>query len=165
MLRVVMYGPDPAENRRVRELLADILWEAEITPVFREFSGAREPFFAYVKNNPYLVILVIQPGAAGVETARLAKEANPETRIVWFSDRDYALYAFDLRLTFFGLLPVCRKKMESALKACCVPRGYPPWSDTLSLPQVTLLPQQRIQPAAAKKRPSRAPGPQDSAPE
>lgn len=56
MLRIVMYGSDKNENRRVRKLLEDILWEAEITPVFREFTGERKPFFAYVKNNPYLVM-------------------------------------------------------------------------------------------------------------
>ena len=140
MLRIVMYGPDTEENHRIRELLEDILWEAEITPVFKEFNGEREPFFAYVKNNPYLVMLVTQTGLEGKETVRLAKEKNPETRIVWFSDQDYALYAFDLRLTFFGLLPVSRKKMESALNNCCHSRRYPPWSGTLSLPQTTLYP-------------------------
>lgn len=144
MLRIVLYGPDPAENHRVRELLEDILWEAGITPVLREFSGRREPFFAYVKNNPYLVMLVLQPGAAGAETVQLAKGANPETRIVWFSDRDYALYAFDLHLTFFGLFPASREKIESALNACCASRRYPPWSDTLSLPHIPCFSQQPI---------------------
>lgn len=142
MLRIVMYGPDETENHRVRAMLEDILREAEIKPVCREFTGEREPFFAYVKNNPYLVMLVTQPGPAGRETVRLAKERNPETRIVWFSDRDYALYAFELRLTFFGLFPVSRGKIESALRACCASRRYPPWSDTFSLPQTTLFAQQ-----------------------
>ena len=146
MLRVVIYGPDQTENHRVRELLEDILWEAEVTPVFREFSGERGPFFAYVKNNPYLVMLVLQPGAAGAETVRLARSANPETRIVWFSDRDYALYAFDLRLTFFGLFPVSGKELESALSACCSSRRYPPWGGTLSLPHIAPFSQQRIRP-------------------
>lgn len=153
MLRVVMYGPDAAENRRVRELVSEILWEAEVTPVFREFSGERGPFFAYVKNNPYLVMLVLQPGPAGAETARLAKRTNPEARIVWFSDQDYALYAFDLRLTFFGLLPVNRSKIESAFSACCISGRYPPWGNTPSLSQTTPFPQQQINPTGNKKTP------------
>ena len=51
MLRIVMYGPDPTENHRLQELLGDILWDAQIKPVFREFTGEREPFFTYVKNK------------------------------------------------------------------------------------------------------------------
>ena len=74
MLRVVIYGPDPTENHRVRELMEDRLWGAQIKPVFKEFTGEREPFFAYVKNNPYLVMLVVQSGPAGMETVQLAKQ-------------------------------------------------------------------------------------------
>lgn len=55
MLRIVIFGPDPTENRRVRELMEDRLWCAQIKPVFKEFTGEREPFFTYVKNNPYLL--------------------------------------------------------------------------------------------------------------
>lgn len=153
MLRIVMYGPDPAENHRLQELLADILWDAQIKPVFKEFNGEREPFFAYVKNNTYLIMLVVQSGPEGMETVRLAKERNPETRIVWFSDHDYALYAFDLRLTFFGLLPASRKKMLSALNNCCHSSRYPPWSDTFSLSQTTPFPQHQIRPVGNKKTP------------
>lgn len=40
MLRIVMYGPDPAENHRLQELLADILWDAQIKPVFKEIGRA-----------------------------------------------------------------------------------------------------------------------------
>lgn len=142
MLRVVMYGPDAEENRRIRELLEDLLWDAQIKPVFREFTGEREPFFAYVKNNPYLVMLIVQSGPEGKETARLAKQANSAARLVWFSRQDYALYAFDLRLTFFGLLPVNRRKAVSALNACWYEREYPP--GVSSLPQTTLFSQRQI---------------------
>lgn len=145
MLRVVIYGPDPTENHRVRELMEDRLRGAQIKPVFKEFTGEREPFFTYVKNNPYLVMLIVQSGPEGAETARLAKAANPKTRIIWFSEQDYALYAFELDLTFFGLLPVTRSKVETALDICCTSRHYPPWNDTLSLPHTTLFSQQRIE--------------------
>ena len=137
MLRVVMYGPDKSENRRIRELLEDILWAAEIKPVFKEFTDDRDTFFTYVRHNPYLVMLVVQTGPEGVETVRLAKGANSSACLVWFSDYDYALLAFDLRLTFFGLLPVSHEKAVSALSACYYANGYPPWSDILSLAQST----------------------------
>lgn len=39
MLHIVMYGPNPTENHYIRELLGDILWEAQIKPVFKEFNG------------------------------------------------------------------------------------------------------------------------------
>ena len=145
MLRIVIYGPDVLENRRVRELLEDLIWSMQIKPVFREFSEEREPFFTYVKNNPYLVMLIVQSGPEGAETARLAKAGNPKTRIIWFSEQDYALYAFELNLTFFGLLPVNRSKVETALDICCTSRHYPPWNDTLSLSQTTLYNKPHIQ--------------------
>lgn len=144
MLRVVIYGPDGAENRRIRELLEDLLWEAEVKPVFKEFTGEQEPFFTYVRNNPYLVMLIVQSGPEGAETVRLAKQANSKARLVWFSYQDYALYAFDLRLTFFGLLPVSRGKVESALNACCISGRCPPWNDTHSLAQTAPFPQRKI---------------------
>ena len=144
MLRVVMYGPDAEENHRVRELLEDIIWSLQIKPVFREFTDEREPFFTYVKNNPYLVMLIVQSGPEGTETVRLAKKANPKARLVWFSEQDYALLAYDLRLTFFGLLPVNRHKAESALDACRYALGYPPWNDAYSLAQSTPFSQRRI---------------------
>ena len=142
MLRIVMYGPNEEENHRVQEVLEDLLWDAQIKPVFKEFTGQREPFFTYVKNNPYLVMLVIQPGPEGAETARLAKQANSAARLVWFSEQDYALYAFDLNLTFFGLLPVDRCKAVSALNACWYEREYPPGVSSLS--QTTLFSQRQI---------------------
>ena len=137
MLRVVMYGPDKSENRRIRELLEDILWAAEIKPVFKEFTDDRDTFFTYVRHNPYLVMLVVQTGPEGVETVRLAKRANPSACLVWFSDQDYALLAFELRLTFFGLLPVNHEKVASALSACYYTNSYPSWSNVLSLAQST----------------------------
>ena len=70
---------------------------------------------------------------------------NPKTRIIWFSEQDYALYAFELNLTFFGLLPVNRSKVETALDICCTSRHYPPWNDTLSLSQTTLYNKPHIQ--------------------
>jgi|GEM_PF-4554987 len=82
MLRIVIYGSDSKENHRARELLENILWGAAIIPVCKEFTGKREPFVAYVKNNPYLIMLVIQSDAKGMETVWLAKSANPDTRIV-----------------------------------------------------------------------------------
>lgn len=126
MLRVVMYGPDAEENHRIREELEEIIWSMQIKPVFKEYTGERGPFFTYVKNNPYLVMLIVQSGPEGAETVRLAREANPEARLVWFSKQDYALYAFELKLTFFGLLPVNRQKAETALEACWYKMPYPP---------------------------------------
>ncbi len=126
MLRVVAFGPDAEENHRIRDLLDDILRAAETKLVFKEFTGERAPFFTYVKNNPYLVMLIVQSGPEAEETVRLAKEANPKARLIWFSEQDDALLAFELRLTFFGLLPVSQQKAESALKACWYEMPFPP---------------------------------------
>ena len=76
-------------------------------------------------------MLIVQSGQEGLETVRLAKEANSEARLVWFSKEDYALASYELRLTFFGLLPIDRKKAVSALRACWWERQFPPVPFTL----------------------------------
>ena len=131
MLRIVMYGPDAEENSRIRELLEDLIWSMQLKPVFHEFTGEREPFLTFVQRNPYLVMLIVQSGEDGLETARMAKEANSEARLVWFSKEDYALASYELRLTFFGLLPIDRTKAVSALRACWWERQFPPVPFTL----------------------------------
>ena len=152
MLRIVIYGPDPAENHRIRELLEDLLWDAQIKPVFKEFTREQGPFFTYVKNNPYLVILIVQSGLEGAETVQLAKQANSAARLVWFSEQDCAPLASGLHLTFFGLLPVSRGKAVSALQACWYEREYPPGVSSLS--QTTPRTQHRIPQKDNKKTPS-----------
>ena len=131
MLRIVMYGPDTEENSRVREVLEDLIWSMQLKPVFHEFTEEREPFLTFVQRNPYLVMLIVQSGEDGLETARMAKEANSEARLVWFSKEDYALASYELRLTFFGLLPIDREKAVSALRACWWERQFPPVPFTL----------------------------------
>lgn len=153
MLRVVIYGSDLEENHRIRELIEDLLWAAKIKPVCKEFTGDRESFFTYVRNNPYLVMLIAQSGPEGAETARLAKEVNSAARLVWFSEQDYALYAFDLNLTFFGLLPINRSKAASALEACRFDRRYLSASvGVYSLSQTAPFPQPPISATSEKKR-------------
>lgn len=134
MLRIVLYSADAAESPRVQEALSELLRGSGLHLAFRAFTGAREPFLRYVRNNPYLVMLVLQPGPAGAELTRLAKDANPAARLIWFSDHDYALYAYGLHLTHFGMLPVSRAKLQAALEACQMARVPPGIS---SLAQVT----------------------------
>ena len=131
MLRIVMYGPDAEENRQIRAVLEDLIWSMQLKPVFHEFTEEREPFLTLVQRNPYLVMLIVQSGQEGLKTARLAKEANSEARLVWFSKEDYALASYELRLTFFGLLPIDREKAVSALRACWWERQFPPVPFTL----------------------------------
>ena len=131
MLRIVMYGPDAEENRQIRAVLEDLIWSMQLKPVFHEFTEEREPFLTCVQHNPYLVMLIVQSGQEGLETARMAKEANSEARLVWFSKEDYALASYELRLTFFGLLPINREKAVSALRACWWERQFPPVPFTL----------------------------------
>ena len=110
MLRIVMYGPDAEENRQIREVLEDLIWSMQLKPVFHEFTEEREPFLTFVQRNPYLVMLIVQSGQDGLETARMAKEANSEARLVWFSKEDYALASYELRLTFSDCSPSTEKK-------------------------------------------------------
>ena len=131
MLRIVMYGPDAEENRQIRTVLEDLIWSMQLKPVFHEFTGELNPFLTFVQRNPYLVMLIVQSGPEGLETVRLAKAANSEARLVWFSKEDYALASYELRITFFGLLPVNRTKAVSALRACWLERQFPPVPFTL----------------------------------
>ena len=78
-------------------------------------------FIAKVSGCPDTVMLIAQTGALSTETAMAAKEHNPQGKLIWFSDLDFALLSFRLKATYFGLLPVEEDKLKTALSYCNIP--------------------------------------------
>ena len=78
-------------------------------------------FIARVSDCPDAIMLIAQTGALSTETAMAAKEHNPQGKLIWFSDLDFALLSFRLKATYFGLLPVEEDKLKTALSYCNIP--------------------------------------------
>lgn len=78
-------------------------------------------FIAKVSGCPDTVMLIAQTGALSTETVMAAKEHNPQGKLIWFSDLDFALLSFRLKATYFGLLPVEEDKLKAALRSCKIP--------------------------------------------
>ena len=75
-------------------------------------------FLAMVTDNPNVIMLIAQTGALSTETAMAAREHNPQGKLIWFSDLDFALLSFRLKATYFGLLPIEDEKLRVALDYC-----------------------------------------------
>ncbi len=53
-----------------------------------------------------------------VDMAAEVRERFPNHCFVWFSDLDYALFAYRLDADYFSLLPVTGDKLRTALRNC-----------------------------------------------
>lgn len=78
-------------------------------------------FIARISDCPDAIMLIAQTGSLSTETAMAARDHNPQGKLIWFSDLDFALLSFRLRATYFGLLPVEERKLKKALCYCGIP--------------------------------------------
>lgn len=83
----------------------------------RSFANTRD-FITAITGRPDLIMLIIQEGTTSTETAMLAKEWNPDGKLLWFCDLDFALLSFRLKAIYFGLIPVENEKLKTALSYC-----------------------------------------------
>lgn len=95
-------------KRRLEEL-------GDVTAVL--FCNVSE-FILAVSDNPDAVMMIAQKGSQSTETAMMAREHNPQGKLVWFCDLDFALLSFRLKATYFGLLPVDDENLRTALDRC-----------------------------------------------
>ena len=78
-------------------------------------------FISEVSGRPDIVKLIAQTGSISTETAMAAKEHNPQGKLLWFSDLDFALLSYRLKATYFGLLPLDADRLKTALGYCGIP--------------------------------------------
>lgn len=107
--KVVLMSNDERQSSAVCRMLDRI--------GIRHISAFHEatPFLTYLTANPDALVLLMQEGPLGVELAWNVRERMPDSRILWFSDLDFALTAFRFKVSWFGLLPVTEETLGAAL--------------------------------------------------
>ena len=83
----------------------------------RSFFNNRD-FISLITNRPDIVMIIAQKGARSTETAMSAREQNPDGKLIWLSDLDFALLSFRLKAAYFGLFPIDDEKLKVALSYC-----------------------------------------------
>ncbi len=88
--------------------------------LIQPFVGKKEfpRYLAFVKRNPYLVMVAAVRGAHGRETALQIRQNNQTARMLWFSDQENGVDSYRMHVTCFGLLPPTAAEIDLALDAC-----------------------------------------------
>lgn len=69
-------------------------------------------------STPDLMV-VMTPGAAGMEGIYLAKRFHPDVPVFWFSnDPDFCLQSHRLECAYFSQTPMTPEKLKSAFRRC-----------------------------------------------
>lgn len=114
---ISLYSRNSKIQAELSALLAvlDRDWPEPIsTQAFSDFSA----FLDSGRSNPRRILMLAQEGATSVELASAAVEECPESPVVWLSDLDFALFSYRLEVAHFGLLPVTKDGLRSALRNC-----------------------------------------------
>ncbi|MCD8188768.1 MAG: hypothetical protein LUD78_00850 [Clostridiales bacterium] len=92
------------------------------------FVGEQElpRYLAFVRRNPYLVMVAAVRGEHGRETALQIRQNNQKARMLWFSDQDNGVDSYRIHVTCFGLLPPTEEEVTLALDACEIFAGEDP---------------------------------------
>ena len=122
MVRVVIYAVSEQDARALEPMLRQAIQSRRQWPLIQSFPGDFSGFLRYVEGNPYLIMLAAVPGPSGARLVRQIRAVNPDARLIWLSDRENALGAFDEHVTAFGQLPADGDMLEQALDACNVRR-------------------------------------------
>lgn len=118
MVRVVIYGEQPAEVKGLETMLREILTENRRWPMIHTYIGDLDGYLHFVRGNPYLIMLASVQGKQGVKIVEKIRENNPAASLIWLSDRDNALESWRLHVAAFGVLPTKKEELEELLAAC-----------------------------------------------
>ncbi len=118
MQRIVIYGEHPDETKYFQPELKKLILSRQEWPLIEDYTGDLPGFLERVRCNPFLIMLAVVNGPKAPEIIQRIKENNPEARLIWYSDHDYALYSFGMRVTSFGLLPVTPGALCLSMDAC-----------------------------------------------
>lgn len=72
--------------------------------------------FEQLKEAEPDIIIVAQDGVDGLNT--ITSIHLPPGKFIWFSDLDFAVQAYRLCVSWFGIKPVTYRQMEQALLRC-----------------------------------------------
>lgn len=114
-MTVALCCDTPENGKAIAEQLSKLCHVT--TEIFYSISD----FITRISDCPDTIMLIAQTGSRSTETAMAAREHNPQGKLIWFSDLDFALLSFRLRAVYFGLLPLEERKLKKALCYCGIP--------------------------------------------
>ena len=83
------------------------------------FADSWENLRSILKTFTPSLMVVVTPGAAGMEGVYLTRKYSPETPVFWFSDdKDFGLQSHRLECAYFSQTPITPPKLESAFRRC-----------------------------------------------
>ncbi len=114
---ISIFSGRPAIQRQAEELILNLArgqpdtLRADCYDTFSEFLSS-------AIKSPHRILLLAQDGPRSVDMAAEVRERFPEHSFVWFSDLDFALFAYRLEVDYFSLLPITKDKLRTALQNC-----------------------------------------------
>lgn len=76
-------------------------------------------FAQSLQREEFDVVLVAADGASGMESVIAAKNVQPGTKVIWFSDdRYFGAQSYRLDCSYFGVKPVTPEKIKKAFERC-----------------------------------------------
>lgn len=121
MLRIVLCCDNQVEAEFIKEQ-AEALLSSQDRLDFHVFTSLTD-FLSYIRMNPYLIMIVTREGSSGFDAVRKARLENPDARLIWFSQKEYALLSYQLNVSYFSLLPVEAGHLAAAMRACSILKG------------------------------------------
>lgn len=112
-LKLLIYG-DEQECRETAACFEKLGYGCE--SVFADsWDRLRE---ALERFSPALVV-VVKPGAAGMEGVYLTRTCRPDAPVFWFSDdKDFCIQSHRLECDYFSQTPITPQKLASAFRRC-----------------------------------------------
>jgi len=122
---ISLYSDSPAIRRHAADLIQELA-RGQPDPLRADCFDAFPDFLASADGKSRRILLLAQAGPGGVELAAETRERFPDHRFIWFSDLDFALFAYRLEADYFGFLPVTGDKLRTALRNCARRFQAPP---------------------------------------
>ncbi len=114
---VSVFSVSPSIRQQIRELILNLAGGQPDT-LRADSCDTFSDFLSSANNTPRRILLLAQEGPLSVDMAAEVRERFPNHCFVWFSDLDYALFAYRLDADYFSLLPVTEDKLRTALRNC-----------------------------------------------
>ncbi len=114
MLHIALYCDGQTEADQIRQYIERT--DHILEPVRVETFVSSDDFLKYVTGNPYLVMIVAKSGMDSAQIIQRARKNNPNARLLWFSDEDCVLLAYQFRVNFYSEDPISEDRLNLALQ-------------------------------------------------
>jgi len=114
---ISIFSDHPAIQRQVGDLIRNIVRDYSDTlqtDCCDTFAG----FLANANKPPRRLFLLTQEDPRSVDLAAEVRERFPDHCLIWFSNLDFALFAYRLDVDYFNVLPLTEDKLQTTLRNC-----------------------------------------------